>query len=209
MRLSKLPLVTGTIFCAASLALLLVARPHGNSEPDPIHPITPQMRAEASRATLTLAPTLDRVDTEGKTVDLAKLTEKGPAFLVFIMEGCPCSLEAQPFFQRMYDSFGQKVPFVGITDGTVAQGKEWKAHFQMTFPLISDPSKDLMKGFGAEHSAYTALVGRGGKIVQLWPGYDQAMLGEIKNAIAAEGSLPSPELIVSDAPTKPTSGCRF
>ncbi|MHB8634977.1 MAG: peroxiredoxin family protein [Fimbriimonadaceae bacterium] len=167
------------------------------------------MRVAAAERANSSGPTMDRIDTEGDRVDLAKLTASGPAFLVFIMDSCPCSIEAQPFFQRLYDGFGQKVPFVGITDGTLAQGKEWKAHFQMTFPLISDPKKDLMKAFGAKHSAYTALVGKGGRIVRLWPGYNQAMLHEMIVAIAREAGVPEPAVDVAGAPTKPTSGCVF
>lgn len=209
MRLSRLSLIAAGFLAAAGLGLGLAARPNTLAEPEPRHPITDDMRREAAARANSTSPTIDAIDTEGDRVNLAKLTQGGPAFLIFIMDSCPCSIEAQPFFQRLYDGFGQKVPFVGVTDGTLAQGKEWKAHFQMVFPLISDPNKDLMKAFGAKHSAYTALVGKGGRVVQLWPGYDQAMLGEMKAAIAREAGMLEPAVNVSDAPKKPTSGCVF
>ena len=209
MRLSDLSLIAAGVLSAAGLGLLLAARPNVLAEPEPRHPITDEMLHEAAARANSTGPTIDAVDTEGDKVNLTKLTEGGPAFLIFIMDSCPCSMEAQPFFQRLYDGFGQKVPFVGVTDGTLVQGKEWKAHFQMTFPLISDPKKDLMQAFGAKHSAYTALVGKGGRVVKLWPGYDQAMLGEMKAAIAREAGVPDPKVSTSDAPTKPTSGCVF
>jgi len=209
MRLSSLSLIAAGVLSAAGLGLGLAARSSTVSEPEPRHPITDAMRREAAvRANLS-GPGIDAIDTEGDRVDLRKLTATGPAFLIFIMDSCPCSIEAQPYFQRLYDGFGQKVPFVGITDGNLAQGKEWKAHFQMTFPLISDPKKELMKAFGARHSAYTALVGKGGTIVKLWPGYNQAMLREMKAAIAREGGVAEPTVDVTGAPTKPTSGCVF
>jgi peroxiredoxin len=209
MRLSSLSLIAAGILSAAGLGLVLAARPSSSPEPEPRHPITDAMRREAATRANSSGPTIDAVDTEGDRVELAKLAATGPVFLIFIMDSCPCSIEAQPYFQRLYDGFGQKVPFVGITDGNLAQGKEWKAHFQMIFPLISDPKKELMKAFGAKHSAYSALVGKGGRVVQLWPGYNQSMLTEMKAAIAREAGLAEPAVDVAEAPTKPTSGCVF
>ncbi len=209
MRLESLSLFAAAALTLAGVGLLIAARPHMSSGPEPRHPITDAMRRDAATHDATRGPSFHVVDTEGDTLDLAALTKDGPVFLIFIMDSCPCSIEAQPYFQRLYDGFGGRVPFVGITDGTTDQGREWKAHFQMTFPLISNPKKELMHRFGAQHSAYSALVGKGGRIVRLWPGYDRSMLREIESAIAAEAGLPNPRIDVSGAPTKPTSGCIF
>lgn len=210
MRLSSLSLAASALLIAGGVAFFVAARPRATSaEPEPRHPITEELRRAAAKVDNTSAPTFKLTDTEGASQDLAKVTANGPAVLVFIKDDCPCSIEAQPLFQRMYDAFGQKVPFIGITDGDLAHGKEWKAHFQQTFPMIADPKADLMKRFGAKHSAYTALIARGGRIVRLWPGYNQQMLGEITSAIAKEAGVGSPTLSVVDAPTKPTTGCAF
>jgi peroxiredoxin len=209
MRLSSLSLIAAAVLSAAGFGFVLASRPKTAAELEPRHPITDQMRREAATRTDSAAPTIAAVDTEGDKVDLASLTRDGPAFLIFIMDSCPCSLEAQPFFQRLFEAFGERVPFIGITDGTEDQGREWKAHFQMTFPLISDPKKDLMKAFGAKHSAYSALIGKGGTILRLWPGYNQSILQDMKAAISNEAALPEPRLKIDDAPTKPTSGCAF
>lgn len=210
MRLISLSLTT-MVFAAAAAACayyLAHARPAA-VEPDPLHWMTKDMLDAAQKETNTVAPGFSAQSTEGVRIDLAGLIASGPVYLVFIKDNCPCSILAQPFFQRLYDAFGGKVAFIGITDGTLDQGKEWKAHFQMTFPLVSDPDKKLMHLFHAKGSAYSELIDTGGKIVKLWPGYNQSTLTNIDATIAKTADLPVPDLRVDDAPTKPTSGCTF
>lgn len=209
MKVRRLPLILAGILTVAGAGLFVAARPAHPDEPDPLHWLTEDLRRDAATHDDTAGPTFAVVDTEGDMVDLAKLTRGRPVFIVFIKDSCPCSYAAQPFFQRLYDGFDQKVPFIGITDGTEAQGREWKAHFQQTFPMIADPKVDLMRKFGAKHSAYTALIGKGGRVVRLWPGYDRQMLGEMIDTIAREAGVATPRIDISDAPRKPTTGCAF
>lgn len=177
-------------------------------EPDPRHAITPTIRREVATSSKTVAPEFERIDCNGGPVSLKTALAKGPVFLIFIMDSCPCSYEAQPFFQRIAKAYGDKVSFIGVTDGTPAQAREWKAHFEITYPVISEPKKDLMHLYKAKHSAYTALVNKDGSIEQLWPGYSQAELKSIAKSLGSV-TASNPKLDFGDAPLKPTTGCEF
>jgi peroxiredoxin len=190
-------------------ALLLASlRNSPTNEPDPRHWITADIRKQVAALAKTPAPTFTRTDTDGERIDLRAELAKKPVFLIFIMDGCPCSYEAQPFFQRLYAAYGDKVEFIAITDGTMEQAKEWKAHFQMVYPVISEPKKELMHLYRAIHSAYTALLTEDEGVVQMWPGYSQAELESISGGLSkASGKRPKVDL--AGAPHKPTTGCVF
>lgn len=209
IRLAKLSLAVSALLFSAGAVLLYAAHTRVEIEPDPIHPITNPMLEAAALETDTAAPNLVRKTTEGDTIDLSKLSKNGPVYLVFIKDNCPCSVIAQPYFQRLYDAFGGKATFVGITDADLSQAKDWKSHFQMTFPLISDPKLDLMKAYHATNSAFSELIGQDGRVVHQWPGYNRQILGNIEEAIANAAHLPDPNMDVSDVSTKPSAGCTF
>jgi peroxiredoxin len=179
-----------------------------NSEPEPRHRITPEMRRLAAAASHWPAPEFTRKDTDGLTLDLASLLARRPVYLVFIKEGCPCSIEAQPFFERLYKKFGDRVQFVAVTDGTPAEAREWKAHFQVVYPMLSEPKAGLMHDFKALHSAYSALITKEEGVVHLWPGYSR---GELDSIVETLNLVTGRKQVVAfdDAPRKPTTGCTF
>ena len=177
-------------------------------EPEPRHPITEELRKQTAAQAGQAIPYFVRKNVDGEVFDLKQAVEKGPVFVIFIMEGCPCSYEAQPLFQRIEAAFGKKVQFVGITTGSVSEAKEWKAHFDMAYPVISEPDAKLMHDFKAVHSAYTALLTKEGGVVSMWPGYSQHELQSITEALNRATGLR--EIVaVTDAPRKPTTGCTF
>ena len=79
---------------------------------------------------------------------------------VFIKEGCPCSLAAQPFFNLLFDAYGKHARFFGVFDGSVSKAKKWAMQNQAAFPLLSDPDLRTVHEYKAENSAYVALIAK-------------------------------------------------
>ncbi|HTU24462.1 MAG TPA: hypothetical protein VMF30_03625, partial [Pirellulales bacterium] len=76
-----------------------------SSEPAARHYVTPDQLAAASRD---VAPTI--VDFQAVAHDrglrsLAELADGRPAILVFVKQGCPCSVQFQPVFNRLAEAF--------------------------------------------------------------------------------------------------------
>ena len=62
------------------------------------HLVRPEMLIATAKMTDVVAPAFQDQQTDDSYYDIAELTGDGPVVLVFIKEGCPCSLAAQPFF---------------------------------------------------------------------------------------------------------------
>ncbi len=211
MRVWKLTIPLGAILMAGGFWLRAQAQPHfeGIADEIPRHKITDQMVLASKKFQGIAAPNFALHPVNGPAVSLNQLWNIGPVFIIFILHGCPCSIEAEPFFQSLYSGFDGKVTFIGITNGTPAQAKKWVHHFQVPFPVVSDSSLDVMKAFHAQESTYSALILPGGTISREWPGYDQAILQDIEANISRDANLSYPDLDFSQAPIRPTSGCFF
>jgi hypothetical protein len=72
--------------------------------------------------------------TDGSYYDIKELTRDGPAILVFIEDGCPCSQAAQPFFNLLFDAYGEHARFFGVFDGDVTAAKKWAKQISSSFP---------------------------------------------------------------------------
>lgn len=211
MRPWMITVPAGLALVAGGWAFLLSGRPHfsGLADYQPRHFITGPMSIAAQEAKGEKVPLFNRTAVDGTQVDLAQMLKKGPVYLYFIMRGCPCSIEFQPFVQNLYSAYGGKVQFVGVTDGTPEQAKAFIKEFHPTFPIISEPSKKLMKEFKAQESTYSVLVAQNGRTAKMWPGWDQEMLTEMQQKISILTGLDNPGMNVSQAPLTPTSGCFF
>ena len=172
----------------------------------PKHPVTPEMETETSKSTLKSAPHFDVID--GREVKHSIGDGERPQFLLFILKGCPCSVDAQPIMNKLSKHFGNAVDFYGITNGDQAEAKDWGVRYSVPFPVVADPSKAIIHGYEAKHSVYSALVFHG-KIVKMWPGYSVDMLAEINETIAKTAGQPVKHFDPEYAPPEKTSGCAF
>jgi peroxiredoxin len=172
------------------------------------HPVSSEMKNSAEKLRRKQAPTFQLQNWDGKTVTIGGPRAK-PQFLIFVMDGCPCSVDAEPLFQKLYKRFEGKVEFLAVTDGTPEMAKKWSFHMLMPYPLASNPKTDVMAAFGADQSAYSVLLDREGAIVKLWPGYSQGILQEMNRLMAQEAGVEAQPFDAQYAPKEPLSGCRF
>jgi peroxiredoxin len=174
------------------------------------HVVTPEMLAHTEKAANTAAPTFQAEATDGKTYDLAALTREGPIALVFIKEGCPCSIDSQPYFNRLFAAYGARVPFFGVIDGPVNRAGKWARVNHADFPILSDEDLTIVHDYKAESSAYMALVAKGGTIEKLWPGYSVEMLEDASARLAKLAGLDVQPIDTTAAPTdEMLTGCPF
>lgn len=214
MKAIYVTLPLGLLLATAGGALMMAAKAPGASTEwkltaQPRHPVTPEMWKQADAAKGFLAPAFDARDTDGNSVTLASLTKSGPLFLYFALTDCPCTIEAQPHYERLSKLYRGKVSFLAVTNADLAAARAWKSEFSVPYPVVSSPDLELMRLYGVSRSVYGLLIGKDGKILRMWPGYSAAMLQDLNQEMADALHEPAAKFDSTLAPTIMTSGCKF
>jgi peroxiredoxin len=100
-----------------------------------------KMRADAERMKLKTAPDFRLKDPTGKTYTLKEASAGKPTLIVFIKDGCPCSIEAEPVLQALAKHHGDKIRLVGIIDKGPKEAKEWIKNHESRYLILCDPDK--------------------------------------------------------------------
>ena len=173
------------------------------------HDVTPTMLQDALERSRAKAPDFEVKDTEGKTHTLASLTDGKPLFLYFIMDGCPCSIDVEPLYQRLHRHLQGKVNFVAITDANAEKAAKWVKDWGSGYPIVSMPDKSLMKTYNARQSVYGFLITPDGQVDKVWPGYSRDMLKEANAKMSKLAGLEEKPFDPLYAPKELASGCYF
>lgn len=205
--------VVGLMACGLALFKLSqnvrsYAQP-GNLLNEPRHPVTDPMWRKAKAVAGKSAPNFTLKDSDGHDVTLMAESKKGPVVLVFTKDGCPCSIEAQPFFNQISEKFGDKVVFLGIIDGEKHIASKYRDDFKVPYRMLLADDGAVFKSYDATQSVYTTLVGSDGNVIKQWPGYNKAMLVELSELLSEQTKVGPFQLDVSMAPAKMNSGCAF
>lgn len=171
--------------------------------------MTNEMWQDAEKAAGQPAPVFEAKDANGATHSLATLTGGKPLALYFIKDGCPCSVDVEPLYQRMAAKFGDKVRFAGVINGDAEIAKAWLAKMETPYPVLLDPEIKVVKEYKADRSVYLLVIGPDGNIVRMWPGYSQTMLSELNATLAKMTGTEETPFDAAYAPQEPTSGCSF
>lgn len=174
----------------------------------PEHPVTPEMAKEAAKMDRKPAPEFSRKSLSGQPLQISGKQAK-PQFVLFILDGCPCSEDAQPIFNSFSKLWDGKVEFIGVIDSAPDKAKVWTTDYRAAFPVISDSKKEIINAYHAKQSVYCALVSKEGQIVKLWPGYSTDLLKEMNTSIAKELGEEALAFDTQYAPKTKTSGCYF
>jgi peroxiredoxin len=178
--------------------LIVVAEPK-------THLVTPPMAEASATMVGREAPAFDARATDG---DRHAPANAGPTVLTFIMDGCPCSAEAQPFFNRLHEAY-PSATFLGVIDAEFPQASRWADGHKVAYPLVLDPRLRIVRDYQITNSAYVVLIDSKGAIAGHWPGYSGAMLAELGRKLAAMTGSAESKLDLADAPTQPYSGCPY
>jgi peroxiredoxin len=211
MKLMMVTLPLGLLLGGAGIYMMVQAR-HGSDIQEiekPRHSVTSEMEKISGGWTRKQAPTVRTKDVLGRTVDFGNLTAKGPVFVYFIKDGCPCSTDAQPLFNHLRDKFKDKVSFVGVFDKDSVAGRRWAKLNSMTDLMLPDPKLEMIHAFKATNSAFSLLVLSDGTIDKMWPGYSRDYLLEMNKHLCAAVGTPETPFDTLYAPLAKTAGCYF
>ena len=128
-----------------------------------------------------VAPAFSLPDQDGKTVSLGDF--KGSRVLVYFYpkDDTPgCTKEACQFNDNLQAFQQAKVPVIGISADSAASHVKFRNKYGLTFPLLTDSSRQVMEQFGAygQKMMYgkpvtgvirsTFLIDEEGKIARAW-----------------------------------------
>ena len=199
---------------AGFMAYLVMQRPRAianvpNLLETPRHPVTEPMWKRSKAVAGKPAPDFELADSTGKQVRLSKVLVSGPAVLVFTKDGCPCSIEAQPFFNQIAGKMAGKVNFLGVIDSDKRVADKFKEDFKVPYPMLLAGDGAVFASYDAKRSVYVTLVARDGSVVKQWPGYSESMLKELVGVLESDSGVSPLEFTFEMAPKVMNSGCEF
>ena len=194
--------------------LILGNRPHSTSDefalmPRTVHLVTPEMTKGTDAQAKKVAPAFALKDSDGQEVAVGAPNGERPQFVYFVLEGCPCSVDAEPLFHKLYERYKGKVDFVSITNADEEKARRWSVQMLTPYPVIPDPKHEVIKAYEAKSSVYAALVTKDGRIAKMWPGYSQDILADQNALLAKLAGVKVEPFDAQYAPTNTLTGCSF
>ena len=215
MRTLWITVPAGLAFASAGGLMLLLANQGHTSGPTinlreaVEHPVTAEMTRETDAKAAKVATAFAVQDFEGKPVTIAPANGERPQFLYFVLDGCPCSYDAEPLMQRLSKRYKGKIDFVTVTNAETQKAREWSVQMLVPYPVISDAKKEIIDAYGAKSSVYSVLISKDGKIVKMWPGYSKDILAEQNKMMAKVAGVKETPFDAQYAPVERATGCAF
>ena len=156
-----------------------------------------------------LAPPFVADDAEGRGHSLEDLCRDGPAILVFVLDGCPCSDRVQVTINSLHGNYGRGASFAAIFSGDADAAYRWSRNNGVRFPLLLDPSQKVAGLYGVESSGHVVLVGRGGRTVTSWPVYSASTFRDLGKRLAESTGLAERTLDLSKVNEEEHRGCPY
>ena len=213
MRMSRIALPFSLALGLTGLVMYLSAKPGPTTQTEldfsqPEHKVTPEMTAAAAARALKPAPSFSRLDVKGESRTISGKLQR-PQLLLFILDTCPCSVDAQPIFNRFAKHWAGKVDFLGVINTDAKKGRSWMSDYRVAFPVVPDAGLEIIEAYKAQQSVYSALISTEGQIVKLWPGYSQGLFKEMNETLAKESRSKVVPFDAQYAPVEDTTGCYF
>jgi hypothetical protein len=173
------------------------------------HYVTPQQLAAAGAMSAQSPGLVATIAHDGRRRTWQELSGGDPVVVVFIKKGCPCNVEFEPFFHRLYRAYRRSVRFIGVIDGGVDTARRYAEDNQVPYLVLADPERVLISRFRAENGAYVALVTSAEVLDTLWPGCSAEMMRELSRRIAELAGVEEQPIETTDLPAALTTGCPF
>jgi peroxiredoxin len=167
------------------------------------------MLAETEAMHNTLERHFDATDVNGKHVELASTQAPRPQFVYFVVDGCPCSFDAEPLFHDLYKRFKGKIDFVSVTNGDLTKAKLWNSELSVPYAVIPDPKEEIIHAYGAKAAIYSVLIAKNGHIAKMWPGYSKDLLLEMNHEMSKIAGVQEQTFDTKYAPVTKATGCAF
>lgn len=122
------------------------------------------------------APTFQIKGTNGKPIDLAKLSAKGPV-LVRLTCGCLGCDRELPYFQAVHEAYKkQGIQFVAIFAEPDEKFAKYVKSKKLNMLYATDPKKQSWRVFRTKTMPSNFLIDKGGKVVAISKGCDPSGL---------------------------------
>jgi peroxiredoxin len=190
--------------------------------PGPVIPAAPRSASLAGNHYVDLAQLADANGTppgcladlsfttaQAQTLTWEQLSGGRPVVLVFVKHGCPCSVEFEPFFHRVWRRYDTAARFAEVIDAPPAAAQVYAANQKAPYPVLADPQRFLIDRIGAKNGGYFALLTPSGRTDTLWPGCSVQALAELGRRIAQLVGLSERTLDLSDLPGPWITGCPY
>jgi hypothetical protein len=185
------------------------------TEPE-VHYVTPRQLTDTAALATTTVPVLTATTDRDQSFTWPLPDDRRPLLLVFIKQGCPCSVELEPFFHRLERAYSDVVRVAGVIDAEVPTARRYAEANATPYPILADPQRQLIHRLRAENGAYVALLAlpgvgapAGPAIDSLWPGCSAEMFTQMGRRIAVTVGVAERSLVVSDLPSAAVTGCPF
>jgi peroxiredoxin len=180
-----------------------------NLAADEQHFVTPAQLAEASAGTRQSVAFSAATASTGEATSWQQLSASRPLVVVFIRDGCPCSVKFEPIFHRLQSMLHPRIGFVGVIDADLETARRFVEANHVPYPVLADADKSLIHLFHAQNAAYVALVDSEGRVDRLWPGCSAEMMRDLNARAAKLAGIREPAFDASDMPGPLTTGCPF
>jgi hypothetical protein len=173
------------------------------------HFVSPRQLADSNAMLNRVVDVLGVAGSGGLRPGWDELSGGRPVVLVFIKQGCPCSVEFEPFFQRVERLYRGVVRFAGVIDAGETAVRRYAAEQHVPYPVLADPERHIIRRLRAENGGYFVLLTPEGTIDGFWPGCSAEGMRELGRRIARRAGLEERPLDVSGMPGPLTTGCPF
>jgi peroxiredoxin len=173
------------------------------------HYVSPRQLADSNSMVQRQAGDFRATAQDRRRMDWDDLSGGRPVVLIFIKEGCPCSVEVEPFFQRLEKLYASEVRFAGVIDAGTEVAARYAIEQGVTHPILADPERRLIGRFRAKNGCYVVLLTPGGVIDGFWPGCSADTMRQLGRRIAGLAGVEECSLDVSGMPASLTTGCPF
>jgi peroxiredoxin len=113
------------------------------------------------------APLFTLAATDGSKFSLEEALGRGPAVLAFYKKSCPVCQYAFPFYERLFQAYGnQGVTLVGVSQNPKKETEAFAKSFGVTFPILLDDADTypVSNAYGLTNVPTVFWIGSNGKI---------------------------------------------
>jgi len=147
------------------------------------------------------APTFQANASDGKSYSLKSLTEKGPAFLYFVKDGCSANPFSVKYFNRLYNAYKGKVRFIAVMNSGKDAYASFVKDYGAPFPGLLDPDEKIIQAYSVHHSQTVVMVGKDGKVAKTFQGYGKDSLSQLNASLAGAAKSAVLKVDLAGAPS--------
>jgi hypothetical protein len=146
---------------------------------------------------------------DGRRLAWSSPREGAALVVIFVKQSCPCSVQFEPYFHRLFEAYGKRTRFLAVIDGDSAAALRYAEENSVPYPVVADPDQTVIGRFEAKNGGYAALLDPQGTIVGFWPGFSAGAMTELGHRLSVLASEAERPIATAGLPRKLTSGCPF